>query len=258
MPSDSLHYPPSSSEEYLPICREFYDFTAAMARRYRADHLEKTFSEILRRHTLLSWWLRDAACELSEFPSVVEEFLSACDMNFDAAVTRFRPILSEFASRNFAGAYAWNPLFAQGRSVRWQEPHPELPPSWCIIHLWNGVRPRSFLNDAHGFAVQLVELLEAAAKAYPQYDTLYTFSWLLSEPRFLCFFPEEWLRNLGSPHSGIHANLGFLGQFIAADGRLNRRTAQFYLDTGRLLFQPRSSHCSFKAMREHLQTHFLS
>ena len=119
----------------------------------------------------------------------------------------------------------------------------------------NGIPPKSFLNEPDYFAGNLLRIMDEAEKDFPC-DTIYTFTWLNSEPRFLRFFADEWQENLSEPHPGISSNIGFLGQFINARGGLNRRTAEKFLETGELPFKPRRSHCSCAAMRAHLNRNF--
>ena len=126
-----------------------------------------------------------------------------------------------------------------------------LPSRWCVFHITNGIRPKSFLREDYYLAENFLTLMTEAEAEFG-YDTLYTFTWLNSHPRFLRFFPEEWQRNLGEPHPGIFANMGFLGQFLNAKGTLNRKTAEEYLSLGELPYPPRKSHCSFASMRKHL------
>lgn len=246
-----------TQDEYLLICRELFDFVLKSAGRYHQDHPEESFSEILRNHTLLSYLLRESCNECENFPEMAEDFLREADVNFMLAAEKYRDRIPELASKNVKGACSWNPAYEPGMSLRWSDPHPDLPPNWCIFHMWNGHRPQSFLRDKKYFAECFMKIMEDSVKKYPQYDTLYTFSWLLSEPRFQEFFPEEWIKNMGEKHPGIYANLGFLGQFLTAKMTLNRKTAAQYLETGVLPYQPCRSHCSFDNMKKHLLNNFL-
>lgn len=244
--------------EYLAVCRDLFDFVLKSAERYHADHPEESYSQILRKRTLLSYVLRETSSECEVFPEMAEAFLMEADSDFTAAAEKYREKIPELASRNAEGACSWNPQYAPGMSLRWSDPHPDLPENWCIFHMWNGCRPQSFLSDKRYFAECFMKIMEESVRKYPQYDTLYTFSWLLSEPRFQEFFPDEWHQNMSEKHQGIHANLGFLGQFLTARMTLNRKTAAQYLETGRLPYQPCSSHCSFERMKEHLISNFLN
>lgn len=244
-------------EEYLDICKELFDFVLKSAERYHMDHPEESYSDILRSHTMFSYLLRTGCYECQEYPSLAEEFLAESDKDFYSAAKKYRESIPELASWNVEGACRWNPDYDPGMSLRWSDPHPDLPQNWCIFHMWNGRSPESFLGDKWYFAECFMKIMEESVKKYPQYDTLYTFSWLLSEPRFQEFFPEEWVLNMSEKHQGIHANLGFLGQFLNSKMGLNKKTAAQYLETGILPYQPCSSHCSFESMKKHLQKYFL-
>ncbi|OQA85963.1 MAG: hypothetical protein BWY31_01582 [Lentisphaerae bacterium ADurb.Bin242] len=243
-------------EEYRRNCAEMFDFIVRCVPCCRKKYPEISCSEILRKHTLFPYLLRENAQECRQFPAEAEEFLKSADEDLDRAVLEFREKILSVAARNYPESLAPNPLFGEGRSLRFQEPHPDLPRNWCVFHITNGIRPKSFLKEELYLAEGFRRLLDEAEADY-HYDTLYTFTWLNSNPRFLYFFPEEWRRNLGEPHPGVFANLGFLGQFLNAEGGLNRKTADLYLATGELPFKPRKSHCSFASMREHLTRNIL-
>ena len=243
--------------EYLAVCRDLFDFVLKSAERYHADHPEESYSQILRQRTLLSYVLRETSSECEVFPEMAEAFLVEADSDFTAAAEKYREKIPELASRNAEGACSWNPQYAPGMSLRWSDPHPDLPENWCIFHMWNGRRPDSFLNDKRYFAECFMKIMAESKEKYPQYDTLYTFSWLLSEPRFQEFFPQEWVDNMTEPVDFIAANAGFLGQFITAKMTLNRKIAAKFIETGKLPFAPRSSHCSFEAMKKHLKDNII-
>lgn len=244
-------------QEYFDICDEMFDFVLKSAQKYKENHQQDAYSDILKKRTLFSYLLRDNCYEAKVYPIEAQDFMSMADSDFDAACRKYRKIIPEIASNNFDKVTRWNSDFAEGMSLRWSEPHPDLAPNWCIFHMWNGRRPGSFLQDKRYFAECFMRIMEEARAKYPQYDTLYTFSWLLSEPRFQEFFPQEWRNNMTEEVDFIAANLGFLGQFLTSKMSLNRKTAAQYLASGKLPFAPRSSHCSFEAMKKHLTDNIL-
>lgn len=244
--------------EYLEICREMFDFVLNAAEVYKKIHPEKSYSAILRHHTLFSYLMRKDVYECTNFPVEAEEFMAMADEDFAAAGKKYKEIIPQLASLNAEGVCKWHPEYGKNMSLRWSPPHPDLPENWCIFHMWNGCRPKSFLEDKKYFANCFLTIMDESVKKYPQYDTLYTFSWLLSEPRFKEFFPQEWHDNITEPVDFIAANLGFLGQFLTARMTLNRRTAAQYLESGKLPYLPRSSHCSFTSMKKHLQENILN
>lgn len=240
-----------SQEEHRRNCAEMFDFIVQSVPCCRKKYPELSCAEILRKHTLLPYLLREGSQECVTFPACAEEFLERADADIIRAAIEFREAILGFAAQRYPESLAANPLFGEGRSLRYQEPHPDLPRNWCVFHITNGIRPKSFLKEERYLAESFLELMDESEGAFG-YDTLYTFTWLNSHPRFLHFFPEEWRLNLEEPHAGIFANLGFLGQFLNAEGALNRKTADLFLATGELPFRPRKSNCSFASMRRHL------
>lgn len=244
-----------NDKEFARNCLEFFDFSVESAKVFKKLNPEKTFSEILKNHTMLPWSLRNSTAECRDYPAAALAFLEEADSDLDKAAEKFRPELEKIAAANSSSAQVWNPQFKPGMSLRWQGPHPDLEPNICIIHMWNGIAPKSFLNEKRYLAENFMSILDESQKAHP-FDTLRTFSWLNANSRFLSFFPQEWQDNAQEPHPGIYANMGFLGQFVTSDGRLNKKTAQMYLDSGELPFKPRTCFCSYEAMREHLKKNF--
>ena len=244
-----------SDKEFARNSLEFFDFAVESAKIFRKREPEKSFSEILKKHTMLPWALRNSTDECSDFPAEALTFLEEADKNLEKAAEKFRPELEKIAEANSSSAQVWNPLFKPGMSLRWQGPHPDLEPNICILHMWNGIAPKSFLNEKQYLAENFISILDESQAAHP-FDTLQTFSWLNANPRFLAYFPQEWQDNSQEPHQGVYANMGFLGQFVSADGRLNKKTAQMYLDSGELPFKPRTCFCSYDAMRAHLKKYF--
>jgi hypothetical protein len=82
-------------------------------------------------------------------------------------------------------------------------------------------------------------------------DTIYTATWLNDAYPFLRYFPEEWQKNLADTMD-FGPTLGWQGQFINRRGMLNRRLAEHYITHGVLRYPRAESHCSFAAMRAHL------
>lgn len=241
-----------NKEEFVESALEMFEFVTRAADRWLADHPGDTRSDIIRRRTLFTYLLRNTSSEREVLPPEAEEFLRLADLDWEGAKAKFRLELPAIAAADYEGAMQPNAKFAPGMSVRPDKPHPDLPRNWCIIHMWNAISPKSFLNEEKYFAGCLLRVMDESEKEYG-YDTLYTFSWLNASPRYLHFFPQEWQDNLSEPDGGLHANQGYLGQFITARRTLNKKTAEQYLATGELPFKPRRTHCSFAAARQHLR-----
>ena len=140
------------------------------------------------------------------------------------------------------------PDFEAGRCFRYglNEKH------YCYLHIRNAKTPDSFLKEPAYVAENLRFIMDKAERENGC-DTLYTASWMTSLPAFLSYFPEEWRRNRVMPPDGeFGPTLGWQGQFINRRGVLNRSVAERFLQTGELPFARQETHCSFSAVRRHL------
>jgi len=137
------------------------------------------------------------------------------------------------------------------RSLKYDPPKETLPANYCNFHIANALAPRSMLGDPEHLPLCFLELMERSAAQYG-YDTLHTTTWLNDHPTWLAFFPLEWHENLGPRSETVSWNFGHWGQVVNARGAFNEEAGQFVRTHGELRFKPRSSHCSFGAMREHL------
>lgn len=137
------------------------------------------------------------------------------------------------------------------RSLKYDPPHEHLPPGYCNFHIANALAPRSIFADPRHLPECFLEMMDRTEQEYG-YHTLHTSTWLNEEPRWLALFPQEWHDNLGPPSDTIQWHFGFWGQLVNARGTLNEKAAQYLRDHGRLRYRPRSSYCSFAALREHL------
>ena len=139
-----------------------------------------------------------------------------------------------------------NKEFEEGMTIRYAT----LTNNYCYMHFRNAKYPESFLKYPDYFAYNLKYIMDKAEKEN-NCDTLYTATWLNSLPKFLQFFPEEWHQNLADT-GPFGPTMGWQGQFINGAGLLNEVTANKFLETGKLPYDRRESHCSFKEMRKHL------
>lgn len=110
---------------------------------------------------------------------------------------------------------------------------------------------KAFLADESYFFCELERIMDGAEQC--GCHTLATTTWLNSNPRFLALFPGEWTDNLGEPSEELQNNLGFHGQFVMADGSLNLKAADYFLEHGKLKYRPRASYCSFANVRQHIR-----
>jgi len=169
----------------------------------------------------------------------------------EMAFALFRPTIDARSRRDYAEDCAGAQLAGyQCGSLRYDAPR-EKSPTTVTFHIANSVRPASIFDDpGHlpGCFRRLMDECEARFGA----DRMYTGTWLNMHPKWLAQFPREWQENLDAPNRSVLWHYGFWGQFITARGTFNERFGQHLRETGELPYYPRSSHCSFQAMREHL------
>ncbi len=137
-------------------------------------------------------------------------------------------------------------------SLKYDPPTAEAPKQ-VSMHIYNTVSPHSFFENPHYLILCFLLLMKEAEVRYNA-DTLFCSSWLNDRPRWLAYFPEEWQENL-SPRNFDRLTgmtVGDWGSIYDARGCLNTKHIALVRETGKLPYCPRKSHCSFKAMREHL------
>ena len=121
------------------------------------------------------------------------------------------------------------------------------------FHIANDRCPDSFFDDPVHIRECFNKLLDAAENQF-HVKNISTGTWLNSVPKFLVLFPQEWLDHMSEPDTNVMWHYGFWGQFINARGTLNEKAAAVLRTTGKMLYYPRSSRCSIKAMREHINS----
>ena len=84
-----------SDKEFACNCLEFFDFAVASAKVFKKLNPEKTFSEILKNHTMLPWSLRNSTAECRDYPAAALAFLEEADSDLDKAAEKFRPELEK-------------------------------------------------------------------------------------------------------------------------------------------------------------------
>ena len=123
------------------------------------------------------------------------------------------------------------------------------------FHIANALQPESFFDEPKYLPECFMKLMRDTAKRYGS-TRLSTGTWLNSLPKWLELFPREWLDNLSAENTDVQWHYGFWGQFITARGTFNSKYGKIMRETGKLPFYPRTSNCSFKAMKEHLKEKF--
>lgn len=249
-----------SLREHLEFTNECYSFILDFIAMYHAQHPEESCGTILDKRTMFRFIQRETPRDPPANSDFVCLFINTADAaeknGMDAwreAMERLRPKLLEQVAAFYPASLAPHPMFPPGCSFRFDEdPRPDMPPTWCVFHMTNALRPKSFLGDPDYMAAELRRIMDESEKLRGC-DTLCTGTWLNSHPRFLAFFPEEWRENLGPENWDFANNLGVNGQFLDAAWNLNRKTADYVLETGTPRYPQRPSHCSFMAMRKHLE-----
>ena len=243
-------------QEYLQDTLEFYAFVIDFIIRRHADKPELSYRYILEKETIFRWLLRTTRMDLSVNPPIMTPFLeaaekSADDIQFRQNMEALRGMLAEYITQIYPGIPPEHPMYRDGKCLRFQQGNsPDFPANLCIFHMFNSISPKSFLADEAYFLGELERIMtEAEALGC---DTLFTTTWLNSNPRFLQMMPREWNENLGQPLYELGNNLGVNGQFIMADGSLNRKTAAYFLENGKIKYPPRSSRCSFENLKKHI------
>ena len=124
-------------------------------------------------------------------------------------------------------------------------------PKRVYFHIANAIAPRSIFADNDYLPQCLLKLMEKSAAEYGA-DSLCTGTWLNSHPIWLKLFPGEWRAHMTPENRDVQWHFGFWGQFITARGTFNARLGGQLRETGEFPYWPRSSWCSFTALRNHL------
>ncbi|MFA5864771.1 MAG: hypothetical protein WC975_08790 [Phycisphaerae bacterium] len=127
--------------------------------------------------------------------------------------------------------------------------HPEI--NAMEFHITNSKSPESFLDYPDYVKECFMQLLDIAEKDFGA-TNIRTKTWLNSLPRWLEYFPKEWLDRMSEEDVSVLWHLGFWGQFITARGTFNHKYGRMLRESGRLPFYPRFAYCSISAMRAKL------
>lgn len=120
------------------------------------------------------------------------------------------------------------------------------------FHIANACSPASPFNDPSYFPRCFMDLMEQCEKKFGVTE-IGTGTWLNSYPRWTRLFPEEWISHMSPPNYDVQRHYGFWGQFINARRTFNHKLGRQFRETGRIPYPLRSSWCSIKAMKRHLQ-----
>jgi len=252
----------------INIYKEFTESMISLSLNFvymwKIAHHDEKISEILNKRTLLPELLQLSESEKGNLPAWCDFLTKAEDafsnnMEKEYFEKELKCLLQPFANSRFDKYYESRmtvPARFNAGSLKYDAPLDELPPNYCNFHIANILSPKSFFEDPEYLANCFIELMNKSEKQYA-YDTLRTFTWLNSRPRWLSFFPQEWRDNMSEPDNQIFGNLSYWGQLITAGGTINKKMEEYVRIWGILKYKTCKSHCSFKAMREHLNKYLL-
>ena len=140
-------------------------------------------------------------------------------------------------------------------SLRYNLEPDEGNPQRIGFHIANACYPASIFDDSKYLPACFTVLIKQCEARFGVTE-IGTGTWLNSYPKWLKLFPSEWTDNMGPLQNDVQNHYGFWGQFITSGKTFNHKLADEYRRTGTLPFLPRSSWCTIKAMREHLEKNY--
>lgn len=166
----------------------------------------------------------------------------------NAALYAMEPVLAKFAKLTWGSDGKF--VNYQCGSLKYDNPKPDKP-YLISFHIGNAIAPKSIFDNKNYLKNCFFDLMNQTEEKFGA-TTLYTDTWLNSLPKWLEYFPQEWIDNLGPENKEVGWGYGHWGQFISAKGDLNKKYAKILRETREFPFWPRISTCSFSAMRQHL------
>lgn len=144
-------------------------------------------------------------------------------------------------------------------SLTYDPPNPHIQPGYMVFHIANGTCPHSIFDDPSYLPFCFRLLMKETEIKYNAVG-LYTGTWLNSNPRWLQYFPQEWMDNmpeadytkLGKPGWSF----GEWGQLVTGRGTINKKVEEMVRKEGHLKYLHRRATCSFINMRKHLDEKF--
>ena len=244
-------------QEYLNDTRDFYNFAIEFAIRRHKDVPTLSYDMALDKESIFRWLFRTTKMDLFKNPPEMAQFLEAAasaadDDDLRNKMNALWPVMEEYIKKIYPGIPEKHPEYGLGHCLRFNQQQVDgKPTNICIFHMFNGIAPKSFLAEEAYFLGELERILNESEKL--GCDTLATGTWLNSNQRFLALMPQEWIDNLSEPMYEMYNNLGTNGQFITSSGGLNKVTAAYFLEHGKLKYPRHSSRCSFASVRKHIQ-----
>ncbi len=263
---------PKTLEEHRNYLHEIVKLKLFWMHLWLEDHPEETFSHVLRERVDIyrktdanTGELNPAELFFDDAPwmsmETAAEKIYNATKNDRAAFEKeafevFRPSLDarcerDFLDRSSIGKYQCGSLRHELK-LNWNNPVPTLG-----FHIANAIAPHSIFEDPKYLKCCFMLLLQVAEQIYGA-EEISTSTWLNQHSEWLKFFPQEWLDNMQPAITdNVFWHYGFWGQFISARGTFNEKYGKFVRENrGRFPHYPAYSHCSVKAMREHLNRMF--
>ena len=249
-------------EEHKVYVEQLARISFFVARRLKDQAPGTPLSELIRKHTPLFFHALNFADYETRWnnPSCVRIAAKADELD-DLLAPEFeermyaeiRELAMERAERFFAKSVGlWLPQDWNAGSLKYETPQKSMPPHYCCFHIANALAPRSIYDDPRHLPECFLDIMARGEKEYG-FDTLCTGTWLDDVPRWLALFPQEWIDNLsaGADRTGWH--FGYWGQMVTGRGTFNDKAGQYVRENLKPKYKCRGSHCSFAAMRKHLE-----
>lgn len=249
-----------SFDEHHEFMNEISRLMFNFSYHWRLMHSDENISEIILNRTKLFQLYEingksNVVQTWNELMSQAEQLIGICSCElFELEMFGFaKDFIKECAKRTYATSIKAPENYKVG-SLHYDAPSDRFQRNQCNFHIANSVSPKSIFTDYDHLPNCFLKLMDDSEKEYG-YDTLRTFSWLNSRPRWLELFPQEWQDNLEEPTLEILGNYAYWGQLVTSRGTLNEQVAKYVRENHKLKYKPRISHCSYSAMRTHLKNY---
>jgi len=244
-----------TSEEQRELISELIKLSLFFSSEFRKFHPEEDISSIIVKRT--SMWeiigLQGADDEKTFTAKLALLYIKAASSaEFEKeGLALLIPHLDDFAVSNTAWERKVLAKYDDS-CFRYDPPKDIRPANHCNVHITNYISPKSILKEIPYIVSRFFRLMDESGAKYG-FDTLRTGTWLNSVPKWLEFFPQEWMDNMLEPVSCIGGNLGNWGQILTARKTFNFKTGEYIREHLEMQFKPRTSWCSFDAMKKHLE-----
>ena len=177
-----------------------------------------------------------------------------CQAFEDRAFQIFRPSLDARCERDYTDDSSQQAYIKCGcGSIKHEDVLCNQETKTVSFHISNMVSPKSIFTDKDYLPQCFMKMLDAVEQKLGA-KNIRSGTWLNENPKWLAFFPQEWLDNMGPRNENVLWHYGFWGQFISARHTFNAKYGAILRQTGRLPFYHRVSSCSIAAMREKLSS----